>query len=127
MIYNLNTEERQIRRGLEKVKEYPHWRYKFVRGCTNYKTFLFYIAPTIWVEEVAWRNGMWMTGTKWRGTQRFFSHLEDALFYAERLQNRVIEIKKPGRGVLQPRHAPIVMRDAAVEEKLRREDIGWEY
>jgi hypothetical protein len=58
-----------------------------------------------------------------KGTLRFFSHLEDALFYAERLASLPIEIKKPGRGVLQPRHAPIVTRDAAVEEKLRREDI----
>jgi hypothetical protein len=123
MLQRLNTEELQIRRGLEKVKEYPRWRYQFVRGSTTYQTFLLYTAPRLWVEEVAFRNGLWMTGTKWRGSLRFFSHLEDALFYAERLADLPIEIKKPARGVLQPRHAPIGTRDAAVEERLRRDDI----
>jgi len=109
MIYNLNTEERQIRRGREQVKEYPHWRYQFVRGSTNYKTFLLYSRPGSWGEEVAWRDGLWMAGTKWRGTLRFFSHLEDALFYAERLANAPIQIKKPGRGVIQPRRLLAVL------------------
>jgi hypothetical protein len=123
MLRKLNTEELQTRKELEKVKEYPRWRYQFVRGSNTYKTFLLYTSPRIWVEEVAHRNGLWMAGTKWRGTLRFFTHLEDALFYAERLAVLPIEIKKPAWGVLSRRHAPITTRDAAVEERLRRDDI----
>jgi hypothetical protein len=124
MIYNLNKEESQIRRGLEKVREYPHWRYPFVTGSNAYKTFLLYTSPRTWVEEVAWRDGMWMGGSKWRGTRRFFSHLEDALFYAERLAGLPIQIKRPEKGILPQRHAPISIRDLAEEERLRREGVA---
>src|SRR6266404_2745078 len=122
MLNYLNTEERHIRKELEKVKGFPHWRYQFVRGSTTYKSFLLYVAPAIWVQEVAYRNGQWMAGTKWRGTLHFFSHLEDALFYAERLEELPIQIKKPIRGSYQQRHSPIVTRDSCEEERLRPED-----
>jgi hypothetical protein len=119
----MNTEELQLRRGLEKVKEYPRWRYQFVRGSTTYKTFLLYAAPRLWVEEVAFRNGLWMAGVKWRETLRFFTHLEDALFYAERLARLNIQVEKPARGVLQQRHAPITTRDLSEEERFCREGV----
>lgn len=110
MIEKLNAEETQIRRRLEKAKEYPRWRYQFVRGSTTYKTFLLYTKPAIWIEEVAHRDGMWMAGRKSRGTLRFFSHLEDAMFYAERLADLPIQVYRPVRGMLPARHAPITGR-----------------
>jgi hypothetical protein len=123
MLETLNAEEDQLRRKLEKVKEYPRWRYKFVRGSTNYKTFLLYTRPTLWIEEVAHRNGLWMAGLKWRGTLRLFSHLEDALFYAERLANLPIRVGIPVKGRLPARHSPINGRNICSEDRKRWDDI----
>jgi len=111
----LTEKEQAIRNSLKGRRPYPQWKYD-----STTMGFLYYIHPHRWIQEVnkTLDNRWWVE----EGALHF-NRLEDALFYAERLVNASVEIKKPGRGVCQPRHAPIATRDAAVEEKLRREAI----
>jgi hypothetical protein len=120
MAPRLRLKERRIREELEDVSGFPHWRYQ-AGGSTAYKNFKLYTRPGVWEQEVIKRAYWWTVGDP--PNVKFFTFLEDALFYVERLQNLPIRIIKPGRGVTQPRHAPIVTRNAAVEEEARRNGI----
>jgi len=111
----LTEKEQAIRKGLYRGRSYPQWKYD-----SSTMGFLYYVHPRRWIQEVnKCRDNTWWV----EEGGRHFNRLDDALFYAERLVNAPIQIKKPGRGVRQPRHAPFTTQNLAEEERLRRDGI----
>jgi hypothetical protein len=78
---------------LSAQEEQIWWMYKYVRGYPRWRKttcgFLLYIHPDAWVEAVSpTLSGNWVTGRQSEGTEKTFTHLQDALSYGELLNLR---------------------------------------
>jgi hypothetical protein len=106
----LTPEEKVMRQILSQEKSFPRWKH------SSTGSFLYYYRHNHWSEEVSPNpDGTWSVGQEREGTLRHYHSLRDALQYGERL----VTAKARCRG-----QSPLQRgRDAAVEEKLRRDGI----
>lgn len=135
----LTEEEKRIKRELGRVRGFPRWR--FLNG-----HFLYCLYGYHWYDEVAHRgNTLWSAGEKKDGTYREFDNLLAALLYTEQLaaprvhayhlqQTQIagaaagVEVSLPFQVSWKeiPYKCECGYRDAATEEKLRRENVTLE-